>query len=219
MKKYDVILFDLDGTLTNPERGLVESYYYGLSKMGLKNLEKNELKRFIGPPLFDEWQVVYDFTEEESRKAVSLFREYFSVYGWWDNEVYPGVEKVLSVLKNSGKTIALATSKPEVFAKKILRLFGLDKYFDFIGAATLDATRDKKWQVIDYTLSSLGIMDKSSCVLVGDRMYDAEGARICGIDSIGVLYGQGSEEEIRGAGFNYIVDSVEDIITMLAEIE
>ncbi len=215
MKKYDVILFDLDGTLTNPEHGLVESYYYGLSKMGIKNLNKSELKCFIGPPLFDEWQKVYGFTKEESHRAVSLFREYFSVYGWWDNEVYPGIDKVLSVLKNSGKTIALATSKPEVFARKILKLFDLDKYFDFIGGATLDTTRDKKWQVIDYTLSSLGLDDKSRCILVGDRIYDAEGARLCGIDSLGVLYGQGAREEVLGAGFTYVVDTVEEIMQIL----
>lgn len=215
MKKYDVILFDLDGTLTNPERGLVEAYHYGLTKMGIKNLNRSELKRFIGPPLFDEWQRVYDFTPLESHRAVSLFREYFSMYGWWDNEVYPGVDKVLSVLKNSGKTIALATSKPEIFARKILKLFELDKYFDFIGAATLDTTRDKKWQVIDYTLSSLGVTDKSLCILVGDRIYDAEGARLCGIDSLGVLYGQGTRDEVLGAGFTYVADAVQDIVRIL----
>lgn len=215
MKKYDVILFDLDGTLTNPEHGLIESYYYGLSKMGVKNLDKAELKRFIGPPLFDEWQIVYGFTPEESHRAVNLFREYFSVFGWWDNVVYPGIERVLSVLKNSGKRLALATSKPEVFARKILKHFSLDKYFDFIGAATLDTTRDKKWQVIEYTLLSLGVKDKSGVILVGDRMYDAEGARICGIDSLGVLYGQGTYEEITSAGFTHIVNTVDDILSAL----
>ncbi len=211
MKRYDVILFDLDGTLTDPEYGLVESYYYGLSKMGIKGLDKKELRRFIGPPLFEEWMRVYGFSAEQSHEAVRLFREYFSVYGWWDNKLYSGVERMLSVLKNSGKKLALATSKPEIFARKILRLFDIDKYFDFIGAATLDTTRDKKWQVIEYTLASLGVTDRDSCILVGDRMYDAEGARICGIDSLGVLYGQGTEEEIAGAGFTYVVDTVADI--------
>ena len=215
MKKYDIIAFDLDGTLTNPERGLIASFVYALGKMGVDYGEKNELKKFIGPPIYEEWQRCFGFTPEESSKALLIFREFYSVYGWWDNEIYPGVKEMLEKLKNSEKKIILATSKPEIFAKKILELFDISKYFDFIGGAATDKTRDKKSEVLEYSIKSVGVSDKSKVILVGDRVYDSEGAIACGIDSLGVLYGHGSEEEVRSAGFTYIVNNVEDIANLL----
>lgn len=215
MKKYDIIAFDLDGTLTNPERGLVASFVYALGKMGVDYGEKAELKRFIGPPIYEEWQRCFGFTLEESTKALLIFREYYSVYGWWDNEIYPGVKEMLEKLKCAGKKIILATSKPEVFAKKILELFNISKYFDFIGGAATDKTRDKKSEVLEYSLQSIGAKDLSQAILVGDRIYDAEGAKICGIDSLGVLYGHGSEEEVRSGGFTLVANTVEEIVDIL----
>lgn len=215
MKKYDVIAFDLDGTLTNPERGLIASFVYALGKMGVDYGEKEELKRFIGPPIYEEWQRVFGFTPEESSEALLIFREYYSVYGWWDNEMYQGVPEMLRALCESGKKIILATSKPEVFARKILDLFDIAKYFDYVGGADTDKTRDKKHEVLAYSMASLGVTDTSRVILVGDRVYDAEGARACGVDSLGVLYGHGSREEIENSGFNYICESVEDIAKTL----
>ena len=98
MKKYDIIAFDLDGTLTNPERELIASFVYALGKMGVDYGEKNELKKFIGPPIYEEWQRCFGFTPEESSKALLIFREFYSVYGWWDNEIYPGVKEMLEKL-------------------------------------------------------------------------------------------------------------------------
>ena len=215
MKKYDIIAFDLDGTLTNPERGLVASFVYALGKMGVDYGEKAKLKRFIGPPIYEEWQRCFGFTPEESTKALLVFREYYSVYGWWDNEIYPGVKEMLEKLKRAGKKIILATSKPEVFAKKILELFDISIYFDFIGGAATDKTRDKKSEVLEYGLQSIGARDRSRVILVGDRIYDAEGAKICGIDSLGVLYGHGSEEEVRSGGFTLVANTVEEIADIL----
>ena len=215
MKKYDIIAFDLDGTLTNPERGLIASFVYAFKKMGVDYGQKSELKRFIGPPIYEEWQRCFGFTPEESSKALLIFREYYSVYGWWDNEIYPGVKEMLEKLKNAGKKIILATSKPEIFAKKVLELFDISKYFDFIGGASTDKTRDKKSEVLEYSLASVGVSDKSKAILVGDRVYDSEGAIACGIDSLGVLYGHGSDSEVRSAGFTYVVNNVEDIAALL----
>ena len=144
---YNYIFFDLDGTLTDPEHGLLESFAYGLGKMGIKWNNKKELGRFIGPPLYTEWQEVYGFTPEESSRALDFFTEYYQVYGWWDNTVYDGVPEMLAALKASGKKIILATSKPEYFARKILKLFDLEQYFDFIAGAIADKIRDKKWEV------------------------------------------------------------------------
>ncbi len=215
MSKYDVIAFDLDGTLTNPERGLVAAFSYALDKMGIDYGDKENLKQFIGPPLFEEWQRVYGISAEKSSEALLVFREFYQVYGWWDNELYDGVAEMLDGLKRAGKKIILATSKPEHFAKKILKLFDIDKYFDFIGGAATDKTRDKKHEVLMYALNAVGNPEKSRCILVGDRKYDAEGARIVGISSLGVLYGHGSSEEISSSGFDCIVGSVSEISDVL----
>ena len=216
LSKYDIIFFDLDGTLTDPAHGLVDSFAYGLGKMGITWNDKQELKRFIGPPLFTEWQQVYGFTPEESSRALDFFTEYYQVYGWWDNTVYPGVKEMLASLKKSGKTIVLATSKPEHFARKILDLFDLSQYFDFIAGAIADKIRDKKWEVLSYAIESVGAQDKKEkCILVGDRKYDYEGAEICGIDSLGVLYGHGSEEEMRECGFVHLCESTVSVAEFL----
>ena len=213
MRKYNIIAFDLDGTLTDPAEGLTSGFAYALSKMNIKYESRASLSRFIGPPLLEEFKAVYCMSDSEAQETVRLFREYFSVYGWWDNKLYSGIPEMLCELKAAGCILLLATSKPEVFAKKIVRLFDIEKYFDFIGAASLDKSRSEKWQVLDFALSSVGVSEemKGQCLLVGDRKYDAEGAKICGIDSLGVLYGHGSEEEILGAGFSYIAKSVDSI--------
>lgn len=215
MKKYDIIAFDLDGTLTDPAHGLILSFEYGLKKMGVDFGTKESLKRFIGPPLYDEWRSEFGFTPEQATEALRLFREYFAVYGWWDNEMYEGVPEMLARLKAAGKRIALATSKPEIFARQILNLFNLTEYFDFIGGASTDKTRDKKHEVLEYVLAGLGDPPRDTVILVGDRKYDAEGARLVGIDSMGVSYGHGSKEEIAASGFDLTVDSVSAIADAL----
>lgn len=216
LKKYDVIAFDLDGTLSDPSRGLIASFIYAFKKMGVDYGEPESLARFIGPPIYEEWQREFGFSPEESSRALLIFREYYQVYGWWDNEMYAGVPEMLSDLKSRGKKIVLATSKPEIFAKKILKLFDIAKYFDFIGGAATDKTRDKKHEVLEYSLQSVGAVDKSRAILVGDRVYDAEGARLSKIDSMGVLYGHGSREEILSAGFTFTAETVSDISKILA---
>jgi len=214
MSKYNVILFDLDGTLTNPERGLVEGFAYAFDKLGIEYGDKDSLKRFIGPPLFEEWQREFGFTPDESSRAIEIFREYYDVYGWWDNEPYEGVKQALSELKKRGYTLAVATSKPEDTAKRVLNLFGLTKYFDFIGGALRSTARDKKSDVINYVLSSLGNPDRSSTVLVGDRKFDAEGAFATGIDAIGVLWGHGSVEELDSAGFITVINDPSELLEL-----
>ncbi len=214
MKEYTTVAFDLDGTLTDPESGLTSAFAYGLSKMGIEYGDKKNLRRFIGPPLKAEFMAVYGFSDEEAEECVRLFREYFSVYGWWDNKLYEGVAEMLDALRKSGKKIILATSKPEDFAIKILRLFDIEKYFDFIGGATMDHTRVEKHAVLSYSLDAVSA-DREYAILVGDRVFDAEGARECGIDSMGVLYGHGSREEIENAGFTYTAEKVSDILEIL----
>ena len=215
MKKYDYIAFDLDGTLTDPEHGLVEAFIYSFKKMGVQNYgDRESLRRFIGPSLYVVWQDEFGFNETTVIDAIEKFREYYNVYGWWDNKVYDGIGEMLAALKAKGKKLILATSKPEETAKKIMSLFGLDRYFDFIGGAAGD-NRDHKWEVLAYSMSESGASPENT-VLVGDRMYDADGAAKCGVDSVGVLWGHGSTEEIRDAGFTYTVASPNELVTLLA---
>ena len=219
MKKYDVIAFDLDGTLSDPAKGLIQGFIYCFKKLGLPYDDENELRKYIGPSLYEEWQEDFGFTPEEANDAIEVFREYYNIYGWWDNEIYDGIPEMLSALKKAGKKVVLATSKPLDTAKKVLALFGLTEYFDFIGGA-VNHQNDQKWQVLNWSLSSVGVdindpESLSKCILVGDRKYDAEGAKICGIDSVGVLYGHGTEEEIYSSGFTLYASSVSDILKVL----
>ena len=219
MKKYDVIAFDLDGTLTDPAKGLIQGFVYCFKKLGLPYDNEEDLRKYIGPSLYEEWQEDFGFTPDEANNAIEVFREYYNIYGWWDNEMYEGIPEMLSALKKAGKKIVLATSKPLDTAKKVLALFGLTDYFDFIGGA-VSHQNDQKWQVLNWSLSSVGVdlNDPDSlakCILVGDRKYDAEGAKICGIDSMGVLYGHGTEQEIYTSGFTLYASSVSDIVKNL----
>lgn len=214
MKDYKYIIFDLDGTLTDPAGGLVSGFEYALEKMGFPKEEKTALRRFIGPPLLDVWQKEYSLSYERTCEMIGIFREYYDVYGWWDNIPYNGIDKTLERLKGAGKKLLVATSKPERTAKRVLSLFGLDKYFDFIGGAESGNSRYTKEQVLSYVIESCGV-DLSQAIMVGDRLYDAEGAKFCGIDSLGVLYGHGSREEIASSGFTYVSESVEGIADLL----
>jgi len=214
MKKYDYIAFDLDGTLSDPEHGLVEGFIYAFKKMGVTGYGTREsLRRFIGPSLYVVWQDEFGFNSETVIEAIEKFREYYNIYGWWDNKVYSGIVEMLTALRAAGKKLILATSKPEDTAKKIMSLFELDKYFDFIGGAAGD-NRDHKWQVLEYSMRSAGA-DPSRTILVGDRMYDADGAAKCGVDSLGVLWGHGSPEEIAESGFTMTARTPEDVVRLL----
>ena len=214
MKKYDYSAFDLDGTLSDPEHGLVEGFIYAFKKMGVTDYGTREsLRRFIGPSLYVVWQDEFGFTPETVIEAIEKFREYYNIYGWWDNKVYPGIVEMLRELRASGKKLILATSKPEDTAKKIMSLFELDQYFDFVGGAAGD-NRDHKWEVLEYSMRSVGA-DPERTILVGDRMYDAEGAAKCGVDSLGVLWGHGTREEIESSGFTLTAEEPFDVVRLL----
>ena len=211
---YNTVLFDLDGTLTNPGRGITNSVAYALNKFGIETEDKKELYKFIGPPLLDSFMKYYGFSEEEAETAIAYYREYFRDTGIFENEVYDEIPELLEEIRNSGRKIILATSKPEEFAKRILVHFGLDKYFDFAAGATMDSSRNKKGDVIAYALKESGCSSENA-VMVGDRLHDILGAKENGLDSIGVLFGYGSREELENAGADYIAGTVKDIIKFI----
>ncbi len=208
---YKNILFDLDGTLTDPGIGITNSVAYALSKYGISCEDRTELYKFIGPPLNESFMNFYDFSEEESFRAVEYYREYFKEKGLFENTVIPGVEDMLSKLQKAGKKIVLATSKPEPFTLKILEHFDLIKYFDFVAGATMDGSRSKKADVIAYALEKSGIYSLNDTIMVGDREHDIIGANTVGIDSVGVLFGYGSRAELENAGAKYIAENPGDI--------
>lgn len=210
-KMYDTILFDLDGTLTDPGLGITNSVMHALKKWGIEVNDRTSLYRFIGPPLQDSFMQYYGFSKEDAEKSVAYYREYFREKGLFENEVYPGAEKLLSDLKAAGKTLAVATSKPEEFAIRILEHFHLDGYFDVIAGATMDSSRSKKADVIAYCLEKLGVTDLSKVVMVGDREHDIIGAKAVGVDSIGVLVGYGSRSELEKAGATHVAETLADV--------
>ena len=212
---YNTVLFDLDGTLTDPGVGITNSVMYALQKFGITVTDRSELYCFIGPPLTDSFQKYYGFTEEESITALKLYREYFSVTGLYENEIYSGTVNMLETLKTAGKKLVLATSKPEKYAVQILEHFGIDKYFDFVAGATMDETRNKKADVIAWAIERCKITDLDETVMVGDRHQDINGAAQNGIDSIGVLYGYGDTDELSGAGATYIAESTEEVVNII----
>lgn len=209
---YDYFLFDLDGTLTDPGLGITNSVAYALEKYHITVEDRRELYPFIGPPLRHSFSEFYGFDEEKTKEAVAFYREYFSEKGLFENEVYEGIPEVLSQLKQAGKKLLVATSKPEEFTNRILEHFGLAEYFDFVAGATMDETRNEKADIIAYALEQISDADKSKIVMVGDRKFDILGARENGIDSIGVLYGYGSRAELEEAQATHIVEKPENLL-------
>ena len=215
--KYLGCLFDLDGTLTDPAIGITNSVMYALSKFDIHVKDRSELYPFIGPPLPDSFRKYFHFTEEQAAQAVVYYREYFRAGGIFENKLYDGIPEMLRELRAMGVTVSLATSKPYEFAVQILKHFDLYRYFDYFGAATMDGRISKKADVIADLLSKLGDTDRTAVLMVGDRDQDIDGAKANGLPSIGVLWGYGSEEELTGAGADYLVKSPEDIPRLLKE--
>lgn len=212
-KKY--LLFDLDGTLTDPKEGITKSVQYALKAYGIIEEDLDKLCPFIGPPLKDSYMEFYGFNEKDAQDGVYKYREYFSVKGWMENKEYPGIDRMLDTLKKSGKHLMVATSKPELFAVKILKHFGMDHYFDFIGGADMEETRVRKADVIRYVLEKNGIEHLEDVIMIGDRKHDVQGAKEAGVECIGVLYGYGDRTELESAGADYIAETVEELSAML----
>lgn len=212
---YKTVLFDLDGTVTDPGIGITNSIMYALHKFGIEVEDRTSLYPFIGPPLKESYHKYYGFDEAGQERGVVWYREYYRDKGIFENILYDGMDKLLKQIKDSGRQVVLATSKPEEFADRILKHFGIAQYFDFVAGAAMDDTRTKKTEVIEYALESCGITDVSTAVMVGDREYDILGAKAFGMDSIGVLYGYGDRQELEAAGATYIAEKVADIFDLL----
>lgn len=225
LKNIEYILLDLDGTLTDSAEGITNSARFALQKMGTE--PKGDLKYFIGPPLYDTFKEYYGYNKEESDKAISYFREYFSSKGVYEHSLYDGILETLQSLKSKGKHLVLATSKPEIFAESILDQYKIKSLFTFVCGASLDETRCEKTDVIKYALEKIAVQINENgentsnlplteiCVMVGDRSHDINGANNCRLKSIGVTYGFGSFQELKKSGATKIISKPIDLLEVI----
>lgn len=216
---FEYILFDLDGTLTDPKIGITKSVQYALKDFGIEEPDLDKLEAFIGPPLADSFREFYGFDEEQAKRAVKKYRERFNVTGIFENEIYPGIAKLLKNLHDSGRKISIASSKPTELVERILDHFEIRQYFDYVVGSELDGTRSKKEEVVEEALRRMvpeNLIGKS-VAMVGDRKFDIEGARAFGLTGIGVSFGYAEDGELEEAGADYIVDTVEVLEGLLVK--
>ena len=210
---YKVILFDLDGTLTESGEGITKSVQYALEKLGQTEPDLKKLEVFVGPPLLQQFMKYAGLDEETAVKAVEYYRERYTDIGIFENEVYPGVEDMLDKLRGKGYILAVASSKPERFVKKVLDHFDLTKYFHEIAGSEMNGGRTSKADVIEEALDRLHMADhRDQVVMVGDKEHDVFGARKTGLKCLAVSYGYGSEEELKNANPLKIVDSAQEVL-------
>lgn len=214
------ILFDLDGTLTNPKEGITKCVQYALKYFGIEEKDLDKLLPFIGPPLIVSFQEYYNFDEKEAQKAVEKYRERYSEIGIFENGVYPGIHTMLEQLKRNSVRMALATSKPEVYAVRIMDKYGLSPYFEQMAGSELNGNRNTKAEVIEEALRRLEVPKEqySSVIMVGDRKHDIEGAKIHGLHTVGVEFGYAKEGELEKAGAEYIVKTIKELEKLLLEM-
>lgn len=215
MVRYDTILFDLDGTLTDPKRGITKSIQYALNSFGMDVPDPASLEKCIGPPLQDSFSELFGLSPADTDRAIKKYREYFSEIGLFENEVYPGIADLLDALTREGRTLLVATSKPTLYSRKILEHFSLRRYFSFIAGSTMSGSRLRKADIIRYGLGKRPPAQGSLVAMVGDRKHDVIGAKEAGVDSIGVLYGYGSIAELRGSAPDHIVANVRELKNLL----
>ncbi len=213
MQKYNNLLFDLDGTLTDSAPGILNCVRYALSEMNFP--EPPDIMRFVGPPLCESFHDFCGMNDEQTKEAIRLYRSRYSTVGLFENTVYDGIPEMLERLKKGGRRLFVATSKPEVFSVRILDKFGLSDYFEIIGGAATDGTRDTKHDVIRYLLDKADIHDTSDVLMIGDRKHDIIGAHSLGIRCMAVLWGYGSTDEFNEHGADYIVSEPSELADTL----
>ena len=204
---YQNVLFDLDGTLTDPREGITRSIQFALSKMGIEEPDLTRLEHFIGPPLLQAFMEFYAFTEAQAWEAVGYYRERFAVTGLYENEVFEGVTPLLQELVAQGRQLFIATSKPHVYAREIARHFDFARHFKVIYGSELDGTRTNKVELIAHLMHEQGL-DPAQTLMIGDRKHDLIGARDNGLDAAAVGYGFGSFEELNAFAPKYHFDTL-----------
>lgn len=213
--KYQHILFDLDGTLTDSAEGITKSAAYALKHFNIEVTDLKSLEKFIGPKLQDSFMEFYNFSEEQAERASELFQERFARIGKFENKLYPGIKELLEKLKNSGRKLYVATSKPVFYSKEILDHFSISQYFEDISGAELDGSKSHKEEVIGRILTQNKITPSGQVVMVGDRKFDVIGAKANQIPVVGVLYGFGGREELTASGADRLAADLAELEQIL----
>lgn len=216
--RYHSVLFDLDGTLTDPRVGITRCVQLALARSGIDVADPDELTPYIGPPLLESFDRIHGLSRELGLRAIGHYRERFAEIGWRENELYPGIPELLAELHGAGVRIVVATSKPTVFAEQIVTHFGLAPFIDLVAGSNLDNTRVAKGEVIAHVLAERPGIAQAPIVMVGDREHDVIGARQNGIDAIGVAYGYGQPDELQGAGPLAIARDVSELGVLLRSV-
>ena len=214
---FDLILFDLDGTLTDSSEGITKSIQYALGKHGIEEPDLENLRKFIGPPLVPAFMECYGVTEDEAHSIRNTFNERYVPIGWKENRPYDGIEAVLESIQTEGKMLGIATSKPQETADKVLEYFDLKKYFTVLCGAPMNGKNGDKAGRIRAAIAEakkLGCEVKKP-VLVGDTKFDVNGAHECGIPFIGVSWGFALEGEFESCNTEYVVDTMEELLDIL----
>lgn len=231
---FQYVLFDLDGTLTDPKLGITTCVQYALKSFGIEENNLDKLEPFIGPPLIESFKQFYGFSKEQAMQAQEKYRERFSVTGWSENEMYPGIDIMLKILSERGVKLAVASSKPEVYVEKILVHFGIREYFTAVVGSELDGRRVNKDEVVLEALRRLEVITQkeaecylkegkvfgkglknTACAMVGDRKFDVEGAKAMNVVSVAVSFGYAQGDELKLAEPDYIADTVEELKNIL----
>ncbi len=218
MTKY--VLFDLDGTLTDPKLGITSCVQLALSHFGIQVDNLDELEPFIGPPLKDSFMNFYGLSDEQAVEAIEVYRSRFSTVGLFENDMYDGIDHLLSQLREKGYRLSVASSKPTVFVERILTHFNIKQYFHYVVGSFLDGRRTDKNEIIEEAFRLLGVTSecKQQAIMIGDRKFDVQGAKSHGIPSVAVSYGYGTREELEAANPDYIVDSVQELESLLLSL-
>ncbi len=211
---FQFILFDLDGTLTDPREGITKSVQFALLQQGIREPDLKKLEPFIGPPLRDSFMDFYDMTMEQADRAIVDYRKRFAPIGLLENKVYPGIPEMLEHLKEAGIRLAVASSKPETFVRQILEHFHLDHSFEVVVGGNMDGSRSEKDEVVEEALHRLGEPDGKGA-MVGDRKYDIRGGQEHGLTTVGVSFGYAGKGELEKAGADYIAGSVKELEAIL----
>ncbi len=212
MKDYEYYLFDFDGTLCDTTEGIFNSIIYSLKCFGIEETDREKLNFFVGPPLFESYKKIYNVSDEDALWLIEKYRERYREKAAEESLIYGGIKELLQELKARGKKIAVASSKPKKFVDEISEYHDIFRYYDFISAESFKNNHSSKEDLINACLDFFGNPPKETVVMVGDRFYDIDGAKVVGIDSAGAVYGFGTAEELTNAGATYILNKPEDLL-------
>lgn len=213
-KKYEIILFDFDGTIADSKPGILKCIRRALDIKGVPYTEAI-LDKMVGPPFRVSMKEFCGVEGDVVEELIALYRADYEIDGWRECSLYDGVVELFQTLQNAGKRLGIATSKPIKFTQMIVEDLNLSKFFEFVGGAESDSSRDTKADVIDHVIKNMNVTDKSKVLMVGDRLYDIVGAKTCGIDSMGILWGYGDREEFETYGADYILEMPKDVAHFL----